>query len=365
MKLVFDARMITHSGIGVYTTNLLRYLKDISQLRLRVLGDPNKILKKLPDFKGTITPFYAPIYSFKEHFQYPRIEKDEILHVPHYNAPLKYLRRSIVTIHDVIHLKSKQFAWPHYRLYSYMSLAAINKWAYQVLTISNNSRKDLLRYFPKMQSKIKVIPNGFESTHFQAHTAPQKKRFLQRYRLPPAYLLHVGIGKKHKNVDFLVRALAPLWKNKQLAMPLLLAGCGSKLPAYVAKEVSKAKVDKYIRVMGDLSLSDLTLLYQCASVFLFPSFFEGFGFPILEAMACGTPVLCSNVSALPEVGGDAALYFDPHKEAELQMKLNNLLTKPALRRRVSAQAKRNVKRFSWQKHVTELLKVYRKAQDKL
>ena len=334
-------------------------------MHLRVLGDPNKILKKLPDFKGTITPFYAPIYSFKEHFQYPRIENDEILHVPHYNAPLKYLSRSIVTIHDVIHLKSKQFAWPHYRLYSYMSLAAINKWAYQILTVSNSSCRDILQYFPKMQSKIKVIPNGFESTHFQIHTAPQKKRFLERYQLPPAYLLHVGIGKKHKNVDFLVRALAPLWKNKQLSLPLLLAGCGSRLPAYVAKEVSKAKVDEYVRVMGDLSLSDLNLLYECASVFLFPSIVEGFGFPMLEAMACETPVLCSNVSALPEVGGDAALYFDPCKESELRIKLNNLLTKPTLRRRLSTQAKRNVKRFSWQKHVTELLKIYRKASEAL
>ena len=357
--------MIAHSGIGTYIINLLRYLKDIPQLHLRVLGDPNKILEKLPEFKGSITPFYASIYSFKEHLQYPSIKKDEILHVPHYNAPFKYLKRSIVTIHDLIHLKSKQFAWPHYRLYAYMSLAAINKWAYQILTISHSSCRDILQHFPDMQTKIKVIPNGFEKSHFQTHRVQEKKRFLQKYQLPSHYLLHVGIGKKHKNVDFIVRALAPLWKNGKLSLPLLLAGCGSQMPSYIAKEVSKKKVAEHVYVIEHLALPELALLYECATVFLFPSLIEGFGFPILEALACGTPVLCSNISALSEVGANAALYFDPHNETEFRMELNNLLTKPALYRKLSTYGKKHVTAFSWRKHVTELLKVYRKAQEAL
>lgn len=363
IKLVFDARMVAHSGIGTYITSLLYYLKDAPYLRLRVLGDPSKILQRIPEFKGSITPFYAPIYSLKEQFQYPAIEKDEILHVPHYNAPLSHLKRSlvIVTIHDTVHLSSKQFAWPHYRLYAYMLLAAINKWAYQVLTISHNSRKDILRYFPEMERKIKVIPNGFDNTNFKEHTSQEKKNFLRRCQLPPNYLLHVGIGKKHKNVDFLVRALAPLWKNKRLSLPLLLAGCSSQMPAYVAKELRRKNVSEYARVVGELSFSELLLLYECSTVFLFPSLTEGFGFPILEALASGTPVLCSNASALPEVGGDAVLYFDPCNEAELQKKLNDLLTKPSLYRKFSSYGKKYVKNFSWQKHRTELITVYAKA----
>ena len=365
IKVVFDARMLRSSGIGTYTKNLIHCLKDIPQLHLRILGDPSKVLRDIPDFRGSITPFYAPIYSLKEHIQYPRIEKDEILHVPHYNAPFKYLRSHkavIVTIHDIIHLRSKQFAWPHYRLYAYLSLIAISKWAYQILTVSQSSHKDLLKYFPKMQTKLSTIPNGFDSTHFQRHSIEERRDFLQRYKLPSQYLLHVGIGKKHKNVGFLVRALAPLWKNKAFSYPLVLAGCGTQIPPYVRKEISRKNVHTYIHLMGPLVFSDLTLLYECASLFLFPSLVEGFGFPILEAMACGLPVLCSNISTLTEVGGNAVLYFDPHNEADLQKKLNQVLTNSVLYRKLSRYGKDHLKAFSWEKHVTELLKVYYKAQ---
>ena len=361
--------MIAHSGIGTYTTNLLRYLKEIAQLRLRVLGDPNKILQKIPDFKGTITPFYASIYGLKEHIQYPQIERDEILHVPHYNAPFKHLRgptKLIVTVHDLIHLKSKQFALPHYRLYAYLSLAAIDRWADQVLTVSKSTCKDLLEYFPEMKKKIKVIPNGFERAHFRekgkGHSLSKKKYFLDQYGLPSQYLLHVGIGKKHKNVDFLIRALAPLWRNQSLSLPLVLAGCNSRIPSYVAKEARRNKVIAHIRVMGPLDLAELSLLYECASVFLFPSLIEGFGFPILEAMACGTPVLCSNISALPEVGANAPLYFNPCEEADLQIKLNNILTRETLYKKLVARGKERVKCFRWDTHIAELLEVYRKVQ---
>ncbi len=366
IHLAFDARMIFSSGIGTYIVNLLQKLNTIPRIHLRVLGDEKKILEKIPNWIGEITPFFAPIYSIAEHFTYPSLRKKEMLHVPHYNASLRYLRRSIVTVHDLIHLQSKQFMLPHYRFYCYSYLLAVTKFSPQILTISQTSYKNLVQYFPKAASKTKVIYNGFSSHLFSKKSSPNKKKlFLRRFRLDEGYLLHVGIGKKHKNVDFLVRSLAMGWKSGSITKPLVLAGCGGIMPSYVGKEVKRLGLSSYVRVIDPLPFDELACLYQCASLFLFPSIQEGFGFPVLEALGCGLPILCSNIAVLKEVAQDVAFYFDPHNEKEFQEKITYLLNNHSLRRRVAGYGKRYVKRYTWEKHTKELLKVYEKTYSSL
>ncbi len=362
LRLVFDARMIQHSGIGIYIRNLLRSFRPEHNLELRVLGTAEKILHEVPGLQAKIDHFDAPIYSIREQRKYPAIDAAEILHVPHYNAPLPYLRSSVVTIHDLIHLKSREFILPHYRLYSYSLLRWIAKRARHILTISETTRSDFLSYFPAAADKVTAIPNGFFADAF---LLPQKasriRAFQEERRLAPQYLLHVGIAKKHKNVDFLIRAFAPEWRSGRLSLPLVLAGCGGTIPPYVMKYVKRFQVEEYVRAMPYLSRTELTLLYRGAKVFVYPSLWEGFGYPLLEAMACGAPVLCSNASVLPETCGDAALYFHPHKEAALRKALYRLLGDHALRRRLSSYGKSYVKRYNWPQHIRKLVRLYRKA----
>lgn len=361
LRILFDARMIQHSGIGTYITNILNSLYKLPKIKLRVLGSADKILQNVPAFKGQITYFDTPIYSMGEQIKYPRPASDEILHVPHYNAPLRYLKQSIVTVHDLIHLKSSQFRLPHYRLYCHTLLRFIAKNALHILTISEATRQDFLSYFPSAENKITVIYNGFAPEDFQlAKNLHRKNNFQKYHNLPSEYLLHVGIDKKHKNVDFLVRAFASEWHSGRLTMPLVLAGCGGKLPAYVEKHVTKLKVEKYIHVMPHLSKPGLGLLYTGAKVFLYPSLWEGFGFPILESLACGTPTLSSNASVLPETGGDAVIYFNPYNEGELRLQLYTLLSKPDLYRKFVTYGKQYAKRYSWKQHIQSLMSVYTK-----
>ena len=361
IAISFDARMILHSGIGTYIVNILQRLEESNRICLRLFGEEKKILVRLPNWNGKITPFSAPIYSLAEQLHYPPLKAKEILHVPHYNAPLRYLRRSIVTIHDLIHLQSKQFALPHYRLYSYGLLTAVTRLVPQILTVSEESRNGILKTFPKAQGKTTLIRNGFQP--FPKNSPKEQKKFIERFRLPKEYLLHVGLGKKHKNVDFLIRALAKEWKEGRLTMPLILAGCGTEIPPYVQKQVNRFEVSAFVRALGRLSFRDLSCLYECAKVLLFPSLYEGFGLPVLEALGCQTPVLCSNIPVLKEVGGDAALFFDPNDEEEFRRKLYRLLHDPIFYRKQQSYGKKHVAYFSWDRHAEELLQVYSRAHD--
>ena len=364
IKLVFDARMIENSGIGVYIQNLLHHMSKIDSLKLRVLGNAKKILKHIPELNKEIVPFDIPIYSIKEQYKYPNIYKDEILHVPHYNAPLQYLKQSLVTIHDLIHLHSKEFTKPHYRLYAYFMFKSIAKNAEKITCVSKSTKIDFLNFFPDAREKVEVIHNGFDEKKFYNHKKNLKRIFTSKYLPSSSYFLHIGINKKHKNIDFIIRALAPAWRSGHLEIPLILVGCDNKLPSYIDKEIQRQKINSYVHSIGKVSSEKLALLYNCAQIFLFPSLIEGFGFPILEAMASETPVLCSHIPSLVEVGGDAIITFNPKDEKDFFKKLKYLLQDENLRKTMIRKGKKQIKKFSWEKHIQKLIHLYENIQKK-
>ncbi len=362
LEIRFDARMVGHSGIGTQVQNVLRELmlrKD--DVRLHLLGDPKMIFRHLPGFDGRITEFKASIYSIREQLFFPGPEPKEVLHLPHYNVPILRMRRAVVVLHDLIHLQSKEFSAPHYRIYSYVLLFFAALFARRIATVSDTTRLEFLKRFPRAAAKTSLLYNGIDHSLFRVPDAQDVNRFRKNFDLPKKFLLIVGIGKRHKNVDFAVRALAKHWRSGKLKIPLALAGTGGKVPEYIQATLEREGVSDRLIVLPYLDGPDLPLLYAAAELFILPSLYEGFGFPLVEAMACGTPAIASRTSCLPEIGADAARYFDPRNEDDFLRVLDECLGDKELRETMRKDGLKRAKDFDWRKHVNELIELYRSA----
>ncbi|MBX7058657.1 MAG: glycosyltransferase family 4 protein [Leptospirales bacterium] len=360
-RVLFDARMLGHSGIGVQVYNVLRQLITLDQVRLRLLGDPQVIRRLLPEYDGPIIPFTAPIYSLREQLNFPTPAPGELIHAPHYNAPILRLRRTVVVVHDLIHLQSQEFAGVHYRFYAWLLLWLVSRFSLHIVTVSEFTLIELRRRFPSAAGRSSVVHNGLDHRIFRPAARAAVQRFRKQHSLPASYLLCVGIAKRHKNVDFAVRSLAKFWRDGSLRAPLCIGGAGGRLPDYVACEAQRLGVESMVRPMPFLEDRELALLYAGADLFLMPSLLEGFGFPLVEAMACGAPTMAANRASLPELALNSTLYFDPTDEESFQKVFWKLYRDRALRRKLSAAAKKVTMRFDWRKHAAELLAIYRQT----
>lgn len=348
--------MLKNSGIGTQVFQVLKLLVKEKSIDLTLIGSKNDISETLSGFTGKVINWHPPIYSLKEQLFFPNITG--FLHSPHYNAPLRHLKRTIVVVHDLIHLQSKEFNKPHHRIYANFLLKNIARHARHIVTVSEYTKQELIKSFPAAENKTTVIHNGLNENIFKKQSPAKIKLFRKKYSLPEKYFLTVGIGKKHKNIDFIIRALAPLWKSGKLSVPLVLGGTGGKIPDYVNHEIRKQDVVKFIYVMPFLEDTELPLLYASADLFFMPSLIEGFGFPVIEAMACGTPVLCSSTSSLPEIAGNAAAYFDPCDEQSFRdifIKIQNSRTN---RNSLINKGFKQSKKYSWKNHVRSLVEIY-------
>lgn len=362
LKICFDARMISSSGIGTQIQNVLRLLINRPNVRLHLLGNPREIFRHLPGFGGRITEFKSSIYSISEQLFFPRPAPDEILHIPHYNAPIRYLRRSVIVLHDLIHLQSKQFAGPHYRVYAYILLWLVARFARRVATVSDTTRREFLSRFPKAAARTSLVYNGIDHELLGPPPEAAVKEFRKEYSLPNRFLLVIGIGKRHKNVDFVIRALAREWKSSRCKLPLVLGGTGGKIPDYIRVTLEREGVADRLIVMPYLKNEELPLLYAAATLFILPSLYEGFGFPLVEAMACGTPAIASRTSCMPEIGGDAARYFDPHDTESFLETLYAVEQDKTVQQTMVKTGLKRAKDFNWSRHVDELVAVYASAQ---
>ncbi len=359
MPVFFDARMAGHSGIGTQVHNVLRRLALRDDLDLTILGDRNAIANHVPEHHGRVIEFRRPIYSISEQLLYPGIPEGAILHHPHYNAPISRLKKSVVVLHDLIHLQSSEFRIPVYRMYCRFLLGRLAESAARIVCVSQKTADDFLELFPPARTRTRMIHNGVDHRLFRPATSALQNSFRRKYGLPDRYLLTVGIGKKHKNVDFVIRALAPLWESGELKVPLVLGGTGGTIPRRVMQEIYQHGAGPNIIVLPPLPESELPLMYSSAGLLLMPSLLEGFGFPVVEAMACGTPVFSSSASCLPEIGGKAPLYFDPHKEGELTHLVRRFFKEKTLAARLKKSGIARAKAFSWDQHVDALIDVYR------
>jgi len=229
------------------------------------------------------------------------------------------------------------------------------------LTVSEASKRDILRFFGVPPEKIVVVYNAIDDHFWEEPAADDVARVRERYQLDHKFVLYVGNIKPHKNLVRIIEAFDQVRGTIGEELKLLIIGDEiSKLPA-LRLAVHRHKLHKHVRFLGYLPDRTLAILYRLASVFVFPSLYEGFGLPPLEAMASGTPVVTSNVSSMPEVAGDAALLVDPYDVGAIACAIGRVLTDPALAAELRRKGLARAREFSWERSVLKTLDVYRRV----
>lgn len=336
--LVFDARVLAHktyTGVENYATNILENLKDKLDINIAKPKTSNKYLTHL------WTHFILPFKS------------GEVLFCPTNIAPLfvPKSKKLVVTIHDIAFLTyKKSFSKLFYLYYSFL-LPYNLKRANKIITISEASRKEILRLFPEVEQKIHVIPLGIDNKYRVLKDIQNKKQ-----------ILYVGSINERKNLTGVIEAFEML--PKALDYNLVIVGNFFDLFSLSdkMKEVLKrAKSNKKIIFKEGLNDKALINEYNVSTVLMFPSFYEGFGLPPLEAMACGTPVITSNLSSMPEVCGNAALYVDPYKTEDIKSKIEMLIKNKNLQKKLIQKGLQRVKHFTWEKSAQECVKIFEKS----
>jgi glycosyltransferase involved in cell wall biosynthesis len=364
MRVAIDTRKIHDFGIGTYIRNLLRQLARIDRETEYVLlcreADLGVAAQLGPNFRSVREP--SPNYSLREQIHVPwvlRRERPDVYHAPHYILPAAVPCRSVVTIHDCIHLMFPQYL-PNRAAYAYAraSMWAAARRSDRILTVSEASKRDILHLFNVRPEKVEVVYNAIDE-HFSAEpSAEHVAQVRERYQLDHKFVLYVGNIKPHKNLVRLIESFSQLRRTHDDLKLLIIGDEISKLPA-LRRAVHSHKLHKHVRFLGYLKDDTLTVLYRLASVFVFPSLYEGFGLPPLEAMASGTPVVTSNLSSLPEVTGDAAVLVDPYDVDSIVDGMRRVLDDPALAAELRRRGLQRAREFSWERSVEKTLRVYR------
>lgn len=354
MKVGIDARMVDNLGIGTYIKGIIQWLPKLSNYKYVLFGNS----KRLEFYNLPVVEFDCPIYGLKEQVLFPGVIKKagiDLLHLPHYNAPLFLQQKKVVTIHDLIHLIYPEYL-PSKKAYFYarFMIGQACKNAEIIIADSQSTKNDIVKYFNIAPSKIKVIYLGY-SRDFRQSSEKAAKSKLEYGK----YLLYVGAIRPHKNVLNFIDAFYMLKQEKNIENKLIIVGKGK--PPYideVRKKINSYNLGDEVLIFENVPQKKLVELYCGAELFVFLSFYEGFGLPPLEAMACGCPVITSNAASLPEVAGEAGIMIDPYNIDEMKQSIYRVLTESELRRQMIEKGLRRVKLFSWEKTVKKTLEIY-------
>jgi glycosyltransferase involved in cell wall biosynthesis len=364
VRIAIDARKLHDYGIGTYIRNVLKQLSRLDHRNEYVLlcveQDCTAVAKLGDNFRAVVARS-AP-YSVGEQFVVPYLLKRhavDLFHAPHYVLPPLTPCRSIVTIHDCIHLMFPQYL-PNRLAYAYAraSMWAAAHRADRVLTVSQTSKRDILRFFDIPAEKIDVIYNAIDERFGVDPPEEEVFRIRERYQLSGQFVLYAGNIKPHKNLERLILAFHRVHQSGLDQVKLLIIGDEISRYATLRRAVHRCQLHKHVRFLGFVSDETLAVLYRLASVFVFPSLYEGFGLPPLEAMASGTPVVTSNVSSLPEVVGDAAVLIDPYDYTSIADGIRRVLTDADLRATLKAKGLARAREFSWERSVARIRDIY-------
>jgi glycosyltransferase involved in cell wall biosynthesis len=288
----------------------------------------------------------------------------DLLFVPSHVLPLLHPRRSVVTVHDLGYLYHPEAHTLSQNLYLRWSTRFNARTATHVLADSQATRRDLVRYYHIPEMKIAVVYPGRDEALAPVADPALLSAVRTRYGLSGPYLLNVGTLHPRKNLVRLVHAFGSLLRDSTAGarssisgLQLVLAGKKGWLYDEILDQVRQLGLSNRVVLTGYVPDADLPALLSGALAFVFPSLYEGFGLPLLEAMACGTPVICSNAASLPEVAGDAALMVDPTDPEALTGALARLVTDDGLRRELVARGFRQMQQFSWRRCAQETMRV--------
>jgi glycosyltransferase involved in cell wall biosynthesis len=371
MRIGFDLRpfLREETGVGVYFKNLLLNLAKIDQVDEFFLFssswkdrfDPNKIpLFAKMDFLDLRYPVRAINFLWSR-LRWPSLDfffktKLDLTHSPT-PLPLPTAGKKIITVYDLFFLERPELTDHQARRFFFRRIEDSVKSADGIVTISRFTQDQLIQKFQVNQAKIKVICPGIDLVKWEKSEQQDLERTRAELGLSSDFLLFVGAVEPRKNLPNLLKALRVI-HNQYRKLHLVLVGRKGQDSDNVNKTIQELDLDSWVKIVGYRDSTELKNVYQLASVFVFPSLWEGFGIPLLEAMASRLPIVTSRTSALPEIAQDAAVYADPHDPDDIAAKIIRVLTDPAVRDKLISEGEKRVMDFSWEKVASEALNFY-------
>jgi len=364
MRIGIDARTLSvKGGPRTYVLNLIEALNKIDESNEYVIYYDNKchvgtfpgikeVVVKLPN--KALCLLWDQILLPMKH----RTDDVDLIHNTKSAGSLFNNCKSVITIHDIIPIIFPETEKILNRLYWGVQIPLAAKYADHIITVSDASKKDIMSHFNISDEKISVIYNATNNNFKVITDIGTISMVTSKYHLPDKYILCVGTIQPRKNLKILIKAFSKLQHECNIKHKLVIAGRKGWLYKDIIELIDKLKIENDIIFTGFIDDNDLPLIYNAADLFVYPSFYEGFGIPPLEAMACGTPVITSNTSSLPEVVGDAGIMIDPHDLDGLTQAMYDVLTNDDLRENMIKKGLERSKLFSWEKTARETLKVY-------
>src|ERR1700675_4086698 len=374
VKIAIDIRRMTEFGVGTYIRNVVRSLGRLDhQTKYFLIGSPAKVkeIGPLPANFHTV-PLAEPELSLKSFMEFrttvKRLECD-LVHIPNlFSIPRGLPCPYVMTVHDML----DHLSWPrrHAALLGslhFQMTKHVLRGAARVFAVSNFTKVEVEKLFGIPAGRIEVVYNAIDERFLHGHaTVAERQLIAERYQVTYPFLLYAGRISPHKNVVRMIEAFSALKTEleKDHAFPdlkLIIIGDDVSGNPDLRRTVVRSGVQNDVRFLGFVPIEVLRTFYDQAKIFVFPSLYEGFGLPPLEAMAHGTPVVTSNVSSLPEVVGNAAVLVHPENVFEIMRALHRVLLDQVLREKMKERGKRQAAKFSWDKSVCRMIEAYREV----
>jgi glycosyltransferase involved in cell wall biosynthesis len=374
VKIALDIRRMTEFGVGTYIRNIVRTLCRLDQENeYFLIGPPAKVqeIGPLPANFHHI-PAEAPERTFQGYREFRTALKRlncDLVHIPNlFSVPRMMPCPYVMTVHDMFeHMSGARQQIGFWGTWNMQMTRQVLRGAARIFAVSNFTRTEIEKLFEIPSSRIEVIYNAIDERFLHGHASPADRELIaERYQVTYPFLLYAGRISPHKNVVRMIEAFSALkteLERDQAYPDLKLIIIGDDLSGNpdLRRTVVRSGVQNDVRFLGFIPIEVLRIFYDSAKIFVFPSLYEGFGLPPLEAMAHGTPVVTSNATSLPEVVGNAAVLVNPENVFEIMRALHRVLMDKALRERMKERGYKQVTRFSWESSVRRVLDAYRQV----
>ena len=373
MRIGIEAQRIFRPhkfGMDIAAIELIRQLQKLdlkNEYVIFIKPDKDACIEETDNFK--IHFIKKAIYPVWEQIHLPKAVKKtkvDLLHCTSNTAPLKLGVPLVLTLHDIISLEPRARYWMSLyqemgRIYRKLIIPRVVPKCARLITVSGVEKQLISRMMPKVQNRISVIHNGVDGRFRPVDEIGQKK-IREKYQLPDRYMSFIGNTDPRKNVHNVLHAYSIYLNHSKEKLPLVVLHLNEKRLMQLLKLLKIKNILPHIKILDYLDADDMPGFYAASEMFLFPSLREGFGMPILEAVACGTPVITSDVSSMPEVAGDAALLVDPFNADEIALNILYMEEHSEHAEELREKGLKRSREFSWKKMTGKVLEIYKELE---
>lgn len=376
MKIALELQpaIKNRTGVGWYTYELIKRLKSSENEYFAYIFnflERNDLNRELGELNiETVVSKYIPYGIYNRLWNYVPIsynnlfpEKADIYHFFNFLVPPRVKGKVIVTVYDMVYKQYPEtMAKKNIARLERDLIRSVNR-ADIIITISENSKKEIIEYLNIPESKIEIVYPGVELQQYnKTYSAIEKECIKKKYNLPEEYILYLGTLEPRKNIESIIDSYAQYKKNYTGKLKLIIAGKKGWMFESIFEMVKKNNLQEDIIFIGYVDERDKPLLYKMSRMFIFPSLYEGFGMPVLEAMAAGVPVITSNNSSIPEVAGEAAILLNAQDIEGMVVAINQLDKDSSLRKKLILEGLKQSSKFTWENSIEQLISVYNKMK---